>query len=155
QAVTVSGPATLSGSTFTAGTAPIAFDGGLTLDGGNFTGAAGPVSAAGVRVTAGQLTAPTSTLSDTGHWSVTGGVFVAHGGTGARTGRGRHGGGSTTFFNRSKIVAAADTVAFQAGTTQTVTGALTRHGAAGNLLALQSSAPGTPWDIDPQGSRAL
>ncbi len=61
--------------------------------------------------------------------------------------------GDNTFFNLTKTVAAADTLTFQAGSTQFVNGVLTLKGAAGNLLALRSSAPGSQWVIDPQGYR--
>jgi hypothetical protein len=53
------------------------------------------------------------------------------------------------------VVSAADTLTFEAGTTQTVGGKLTLRGAAGRLLSLRSSAPGTQWGLGPLGAPLL
>ena len=55
--------------------------------------------------------------------------------------------GSTTFYNLTKSVAAADTLTFQAGQTTTINGTVTLNGAAGNLLSLRSDSPGTQWNF--------
>ncbi|HLB32207.1 MAG TPA: fibronectin type III domain-containing protein, partial [Patescibacteria group bacterium] len=55
--------------------------------------------------------------------------------------------GTTTFNNFTKQVAAADTLTFTAASTQTINGALTLNGAAGQLLSLRSSSDGTYWNI--------
>ncbi len=62
----------------------------------------------------------------------------------------------TTFNNLTKIVASADTLTFPAGGTETILGNLIlKGGSATELLTLVSSSPGTPWQIDAQGSRTL
>ncbi|MDD5040787.1 MAG: hypothetical protein PHX87_06320 [Candidatus Peribacteraceae bacterium] len=63
--------------------------------------------------------------------------------------------GSTTFYNLTKTVAAADTLTFEAGTTQTVSNTLTLNGAASNLLSLRSTQNGSQWNIDPQATRTV
>ncbi|HEX4925028.1 MAG TPA: Ig-like domain-containing protein, partial [Bdellovibrionales bacterium] len=63
--------------------------------------------------------------------------------------------GNTTFNNLSHVVASAATLRFAAGSTQTIAGALTLQGAAGNLLSLRSLTPGTQFNINPQGSRTI
>ncbi|MBI4970898.1 MAG: hypothetical protein HZC17_03560, partial [Candidatus Omnitrophica bacterium] len=63
--------------------------------------------------------------------------------------------GSTTFNNFTKTVTAADTLTFAASSTQTIAGTMTLQGAAGQLLSLRSSIPGTQWNIDPQGTRTI
>ncbi|MCL5775376.1 MAG: DUF2341 domain-containing protein, partial [Patescibacteria group bacterium] len=57
--------------------------------------------------------------------------------------------------NLTKTVAVADTLNFAASSTQTITNAMTLQGAASNLLALRSTASGTQWNINPQGSRLV
>jgi hypothetical protein len=152
--VTVAGPATLTGGTYQAGSAASHFNGGLTLNGGNFVGSTGSVTAAGVTLTAGMLIAPT-TLSDSGDWNLSGGTFNANKGTVVLNGTNQHLSGSSTFYNLTKVAGAADTLTFQAGSTQTVTGNLTLRGNSGSLLALRSSVPGSVWDIDPLGLSML
>ncbi|HDH05826.1 MAG TPA: hypothetical protein ENH01_08960 [Nitrospirae bacterium] len=63
--------------------------------------------------------------------------------------------GSTTFYNLVKIVASADTLYFEAGSTQTISNSLTFTGAADNLLSLRSTQSGQQWMIDPQGTRSV
>jgi len=46
-------------------------------------------------------------------------------------------------------------VTFPAGGTITVTGNMILEGTGGNLLLLRSSASGTQWNIDPQGTRSV
>jgi hypothetical protein len=63
---------------------------------------------------------------------------------------------STTFYNLTKVVTAADTLTFQAGSTQTVGGTLTLEGgSAASLLALRSSKKGSAWDLDPLGATVV
>ncbi len=154
QTTTVLGTTTISGGTYLAGTAAQDLGGGLTISGGSFTGSAGTVTASGVAVTGGVLTAPLTTLNDTGDWTVAGGVFQANGGTVTLTGTNQHVNGSAAFFNFAKTVGMADTLTFQAGSTQTVAGTLTLEGAAGKPLALRSSS-GTAWSINPEANRAI
>ncbi len=63
--------------------------------------------------------------------------------------------GSTTFHDLTKVVTAADTLTFAAGSTTTVAATLTLQGAIGQRLSLRSSSPGTAWYIDPQATRTI
>ncbi|MBI3088306.1 MAG: filamentous hemagglutinin N-terminal domain-containing protein [Candidatus Omnitrophica bacterium] len=113
----------------------------------------------------GTLTITSGTLDVTGNnyainvagnWSNSG-TFTARSGSVTLDGASQQILGSTTFYELIKTVTAADTLTFQAGTTQTITGAntLTLKGTAGALLSLRSSSPGTAWSIDPRGSRSV
>jgi hypothetical protein len=62
--------------------------------------------------------------------------------------------GSMTYYNLTCETAGKKLI-FAAGSTQTITGALTLKGAAGNLIILVSSVDGTQWNIDPQGTYEL
>jgi sugar lactone lactonase YvrE len=154
-AVTVGGLTTLTGGTWYAGAAPESFLGGLVVNGG-FSGDSGAVTAGGVTLgVSGILIAPSGTLTDTGDWSNAGGVFNANGGTVVLAGVNQHLTGSTTFHNLTKTAAAADTLTFAARSTQTITGQLTLQGPPGSFLLLRSSAPGTQWNLNLQGTVAL
>ncbi|MEI6437253.1 MAG: hypothetical protein WCO69_00715, partial [Candidatus Omnitrophota bacterium] len=61
--------------------------------------------------------------------------------------------GSTTFYDLTRTVLLKDALTFEAGQTQTITGALVLKGTFGGILSLRSTAPGTQWRIDPQGAR--
>ncbi len=61
--------------------------------------------------------------------------------------------GDITFYNLSRT--APGTLTFPAGSTQTILGVLTLKGTSGNLLTLNSSVPGTQWNINPLGSRDI
>jgi hypothetical protein len=87
-------------------------------------------------------------------WGKTGSL-LSKGSTVVLIGTDQHVSGSSTFFNLTKVVTAADTLTFQAGSTQTVLGTLTLQGAADNRLALRSSTDGTPWKINPRGPRSV
>ena len=68
-------------------------------------------------------------------------------------GTNKHISGNTSFFNLTKSVTAADTLTFQAGSTQTIGGTLTLKGAsATKLLALRSSTAGSTWSIVPNAA---
>ncbi|MDD5450027.1 MAG: YDG domain-containing protein, partial [Candidatus Omnitrophica bacterium] len=58
-----------------------------------------------------------------------------------------------TTFESLTVTTPGKTVVIDAGATETITGALTLTGAAGNLITLRSSAEGSQWSIDPQGTR--
>jgi hypothetical protein len=82
------------------------------------------------------------------------GTFTANTGTVSLNGGDQTISGSATFYNLSKIAAANNTLTFTAGTTQTITNALTLKGSsAGARLTMVSSTPGTQWSINPQGTR--
>ena len=63
--------------------------------------------------------------------------------------------GNSTFYDLIKTTNSAATLMFRAGDTTTITNALTLEGAAGQILSLRSSTPGTQWNIDPQSTRDL
>ena len=75
-----------------------------------------------------------------GKVTISGGTFIPGKGTVALTGLNQTLTGNTTFFNLTKAVSRADTLTFQAGSTQTVAGTLTLRGVAGGLLKLRSAA---------------
>jgi len=62
--------------------------------------------------------------------------------------------GSSNFYNLT-CTAGGTQLNFEADKTQTVRGALTLTGQAGSNIVLKSSASGTQWKIDPQGSRTV
>ncbi len=63
--------------------------------------------------------------------------------------------GSTTFYNLTKQVAAADTLTFEDGETTSIQNALTLQGAAGQLLSLRSTASGIQWKVNPANSPTI
>ena len=75
-------------------------------------------------------------------------TFTARNGTVTLDGTGQSILGSTTFYNLTKSVAAAETLTFQAGQTTTINGTVTLNGAAANLLSLRSDSPGTRWNFN-------
>ena len=74
-------------------------------------------------------------------------TFTARSGTVTLDGTGQTISGSTTFYNLTKSIAAADTLTFAAGQTTTISGTVTLNGTAGNLLSLRSDTPGTRWNF--------
>ncbi len=63
--------------------------------------------------------------------------------------------GNTTFYALAKSVTAAQTLNFAAGSTTTVTNSLTLNGTASNLLSLRSTTPGSQWNLNATGTRAV
>jgi hypothetical protein len=76
------------------------------------------------------------------------GTFTAQTGTVTLDGTGQSITGDTTFYNLTKSVAAAETLTFGVGSTQTINGTVTLNGASANLLSLVSSSPGTHWNFN-------
>ncbi len=74
-------------------------------------------------------------------------TFTARNGTVTLDGTSQTISGSTTFYNLTKTVAAADTLTFEQNETTTIDGTVTLTGAAGNLLSLRSETPGTQWNF--------
>ncbi|MFO0881298.1 MAG: hypothetical protein U0840_28700 [Gemmataceae bacterium] len=148
---TVLGQTTISGGSFLAGSTALSLGQRLLVSGGQFTGFAGVISVRDVALTGGTLTAP-SQLKVSGNWVVSGGTFNAGLGTVQFVGVNQRLVGNTTFFNLSKVVTTADTLTFEAGSTQTVAGRLTLKGSPGQLLRLRSSVLATPWTIQPLGT---
>lgn len=128
----------------------------LTINGGTLTGGSGPLSLSGsLTLSSGTFTAPSGTLSVTGDWTKSSGIFSHNNGTVQLAGTDQTLSGSTTFYNLTKIAAAASTLTFAATTVQTIEHDVTLQGASGNRLSLRSSQTGTQWKIDAQGARTL
>ena len=106
-------------------------------------------------IQSGSISLGSQTLQVDGTWSYTGGSWSA--GTGTVTLNGNSSlNGSTTFYNLNLSSAAAGTMTFEAGTTQTVTNSLTLSGYSfASKLKMRSSVPGTQWNINVSGTRSL
>jgi len=134
------------------------FSGNLTLNNSAGATLSGDVSVVGnLTITSGTLDVSSSNhaLSVSGNWSNSG-TFTPHSGTVTLSPTASQTiSGSTTFYNLTKSVTAAATLTFTAGTTQTITGAMTLNGASGKLLSLRSSSSPTQWSINPQGTRTI
>ena len=102
------------------------------------------------------ITTGANTLNMSGIWAGGGGTVTGSGaGAVVLNGTSQSITGSTTFYNLTKTVATADTLTFTAGTTQTVSGALTLNGASGQLLSLRSSSSPTQWNIVVPATQSL
>ena len=119
----------------------------------------GPISmAGGITIAAGTLDVGSGLnygITVSGNWANSGGALTARAGTvtfnSASTSTTIS--GSTSFFNLT-CVAAGKTLAFVAGTTQSVTGTLTLTGASGNLITLQSTTASV-WNIAPSTPQSV
>ena len=125
----VTTPSMESLGAFDGGIGTIDINGTLTLSGGSFTATSG-------------------TMSIAGDLARSAGAFAHNSGTVTLDGTAQTISGSTSFFNLTKSVAAADTLTFEATSTQTITGTVTFGGAAANLLSLVSGTPGTRWSLN-------
>lgn len=106
-------------------------------------------------VASGEFVAPGEATAEFAGDFSNGGSFDANEGTVELTGTGQAVNGSTTFENLTKVAETADTLTFQAGSTQTVKGALTLEGASAEaLLALVSSKAGEAWNLAGTGTRS-
>ncbi len=82
--------------------------------------------------------------------------FAANSGTVILSGLNQTLSGTTTFNNLAKVATNHATTTFEAGALYTITGNLTFSGVnASTTHALRSSASGTQWKLDPQGTRTL
>jgi len=104
--------------------------------------------------TLGILNATSSTITVKGNWANYG-IFIPGTSTIILSGINQTIYGNTTFYNLIKTVTSADTLYFEAGSTQTILNSLTLQGASGNLLFLRSTSEGSYWYIDPQGTRSI
>ncbi|MBI4432918.1 MAG: filamentous hemagglutinin N-terminal domain-containing protein [Candidatus Omnitrophica bacterium] len=130
--------------------------GGLTVSGGTLDGDRADLDVNGnVTISGGTFTAPSGSFAVSGNWSKTGGTFDAAGETVTFDGADQSISGDTTFHHLTKNVTTARTLTFEAGSAQTVTGALNLQGAVNALLSLRSSVDGTRWAINPQGARTI
>jgi len=66
-----------------------------------------------------------------------------------------YGSNDHTFYNFTKVVSATETLTFEAGQHQVMTGTTTLQGVSGGLLSLRSTSPGSYWYFDPQGTRVF
>ncbi|MBE0606319.1 MAG: DUF2341 domain-containing protein [Deltaproteobacteria bacterium] len=115
---------------------------------GTFAGGAGTLDVNGtLTVSGGTFTATSGTTSVSGNLALTSGIFAHNSGTVVLDGTNQAVSGSISFQNLTKSAASADTLTIEAGTTQTINGAVILNGAAGNLLRLRSASPGTRWDF--------
>jgi len=107
----------------------------------------GPLDITDVTLNSGTLdvSASNHAISVSGNWVNAGGAFTERAGTVTLDGSGQSITGTETFHNLTKTVATADTLTFSSGATTTVSGLATLKGAAGQLLSLVSSSPGTQY----------
>lgn len=108
-----------------------------------------------LNIAAGTLSAGSNSITVGGNWSNSG-TFNAGTGTVIFNDNSKVStiSGSTTFNNFTSTIAGKQ-ITFTAGTTQTISGALTLTGASGNLIILRSSSTPTQWNINPQGTRSV
>lgn len=102
-------------------------------------------------LTAGTFETNGYQMNVAGDWSNTG-TFSAESNTVILDGTGQSINGSTTFSTLTKSVASADTLTFEAGETQAMTGTLTLEGASGELLSIRSNPDGNTTSINPSGT---
>jgi hypothetical protein len=119
-----------------------------TFDGGNGTmDINGTLTESG-----GSFTATSGTMTIAGDFTHSGGTFDHNLGTVVLDGSGQTISGSTSFYSFTKSVSSAETLTFEAGSTQSFNGTVTLQGTSGNLLSLRSSTPDTRWNFTVNGS---
>lgn len=91
------------------------------------------------------------TISLSGNWTNSG-TFNAGTGTVIFTGAGTSQLLGDNTFNNLTCEAAGKTMTFGAGSTQAIEGTMTLKASQGSRLILNSSTPGTLWNINPQGT---
>jgi len=149
-----------AGSTVDLGSNTLDLGCGTLIVAGTFDTGSGTVEAVEVSIgSGGTLLGGTGTLDITGNWdNGNGGSFTS----GSSTVNLIEGcavttavvSGSTGFSNLHATTTAAKTIEFEASSTQTIAGALTLAGAAGNLLSLRSTSPGSEAFLNLLGSAA-
>ena len=134
----------------------LTINGGLTVAGGslNLSNKALNVDGNILIDISGSLYATSSTITVKGNWTNLG-IFSSSTSTVILNGTNQTIYGNTTFYNLIKTVISADTLYFQAGSTQTILNSLTFQGASGNLLAVRCTQNGQYWYINPQGTRNI
>lgn len=127
----------------------------FTQSNGTFTGGDSAITATdSFTLTAGTFNSTSATFSVGGDWTISGtGSFVHNNGAVVLNGSGQTMRGSATFYDLSKTVAAADTLTFESGSTQTIAsgGSLTLNGASGQMLTLAPIAA-SDWLLDVDGT---
>jgi hypothetical protein len=151
RSITVGGNFTQGNGVFNPGVGDIIFNGSTTL------AATTPITFNNLAINSGRaLIAPGTpiTLNIKGNWTNNGGTFTPGASTVAFVGNNQSISGANAFYNLSKTGASNAVLTFPAGQLQTVTGNLNLSGTSETArLALRSSAPGTQWQINPQGPR--
>lgn len=133
----------------------LSFAGGITIgSGASVTLSGSPTITTKDLTITGTLSAASGTVNLDGTWTRTGTftpatstVGIVGSGTATIT-------GSNTFYNFLST-AAGKTINLTAAATQTITNNFTLTGATGNRINLRSTASGTQWNIDPQGTRSI
>jgi hypothetical protein len=134
----------------------ISITGNLSVEGGslNLNGKSLSVDGDLLIGANGTLYATSSTITVKGNWTNRG-TFDPGTSTVILNGTNQTIYGSTTFYNLVKITSVADTLYFEAGSTQTKLNNLVLQGASDNLLSLRSTQEGQSWYINPQGPRSV
>ena len=141
SSVSISGPVTIAGGS--------TMSGNLVVNSGSVS-LSGPVMVAGsLDITGGSLS-PGSTVAVSGNWSNSG-TFVAGSSTVIFDGTGTSLVSGSTTFHSFACTSAGKILSFQAGSTQTIDGALTLAGASGNNIQLLSQSTPTQWTINNVG----
>ncbi len=135
------------GITVTPGSVTFAPNREVWIESGSTYAPTGGIVAGGVDIR-GVLDASSAGIIDvSGDWSLNGGIFAAGTTTVHFSGSGDAAiAGSSTFHNLSCNVP-GKTLQFAAGSNQTITGAFSVVGAAGNEVKLHSASPGNTWAI--------
>ncbi|MDD5085401.1 MAG: autotransporter-associated beta strand repeat-containing protein, partial [Candidatus Omnitrophica bacterium] len=146
QDITLEGSLTLSPETL------LTVNGNLAIN-GTLDGTDGNIDINGdINIAGGTLTAPASgAFTISGDWTNSG-TFDANGGTVTFDGTDTSIISGSTTFNNFTCTTAGKQLTFEAGSTQTIEGALTLTGSDGSLIVLRSTTDGTQWNIDPQGT---
>lgn len=127
----------------------------LTFNGSGSWSSNGPLTINGnLNIANGTLSSGGNNLTIAGNWSNCG-TYTPGNNTVTLSGSSQSISGSTTFYNLTKSASSADTLTFEAGKTQTVTNNLILTGVSGQLLSLESSSPGTQWNLNPSGTYSL
>jgi hypothetical protein len=103
----------------------------------------------------GNLNVQSYTLEVDGNVTAAGGTLNTQTSTFVLGGTGQTLSGSFSFNKLTKTITAADTLTFLAGSTTTVSSTLTLQGAAGKLLKLRSSSPGSQWSLNSSSTRTV
>ncbi len=121
----------------------LTINGGLTVAGGSLNLSNKTLNVDGNILIdiSGSLYATSSTIRVKGDWRNTGN-FYSGTSTVVLDGTNQTIYGNTTFYNLIKTVLSADTLYFEAGSTQTIRNNLTLQGASNNLLSLRSTIDG-------------
>ena len=127
----------------------------LNSGGSSEYGMSGSIAAGGnVTISSGTLDLGEAVLSVHGDFTNRG-TLTANVGTVELTGTNQTISGSSTFYNLTKQGDGADTLSFEAGSTQTVTNELTLLGDMEGGLDLVSTESGEQWNIRPTGEYTL